>query len=392
MVITINVVVVGLGYVGTSLSVLLSQKNHVVAVDISKEKVNKLNNKISPIKDNDVQYYLQNKKLDLHSSLSYKGIYSDADVVLIAVPTNYNDSIQSFDTSIVENVISNIKKENKYATIVIKSTVPIGFTDKMNNKYSCNNIVFSPEFLREGKALEDNLRPSRIIVGGDIKIGKEFVDMMLAVTEKKNVSTMCVSASEAESIKLFSNAFLALRVAFFNEVDTFTEMNGLDTNNVINGICLDDRIGNYYNNPSFGYGGYCLPKDTKQLKNNYGDIPQNLISAVIDSNATRKNFIVEQIVAKNPKVVGIYGLGMKEGSDNYRESSILDIVKGLKERVDSIIIHEPTYKEKDFKGCEVINNLSDFKKRSDIIVANRTDNLLADIEYKLYTRDLFTRD
>lgn len=387
-----KIVVVGLGYVGTSLAVLLSQKNEVTAVDIVKDKVEKINKRISPIQDYEIQEFLECKNLHLKASLKYEGIYRDADFVIIATPTDYNDKVQFFDTTSVETVISEVFKENKSAGIVIKSTVPIGFTDKMTDLYSTDRIIFSPEFLREGHALEDNLYPSRIVIGNKTKYGKNFAELLLEAALKKNIEILYVNPSEAEAIKLFSNTYLALRVAFFNELDTFAEMRGLNAGDIVNGVCLDERIGGFYNNPSFGYGGYCLPKDSKQLKANYQDIPQNLISAIVKSNCTRKDFIADQIVKTDCKVVGIYRLTMKTNSDNYRESSVQGIIDRIKGRINTIIIYEPTCEMDYFVGCQVVNNLSEFKRKADLIVANRYDDSLEEVKDKVYTRDLFGKD
>lgn len=388
----VKIVVVGLGYVGTSLAVLLSQKNEVTAVDIVKDKVEKINKRISPIQDYEIQEFLECKNLHLKASLKYEGIYRDADFVIIATPTDYNDKVQFFDTTSVETVISEVFKENKSAGIVIKSTVPIGFTDKMTDLYSTDRIIFSPEFLREGHALEDNLYPSRIVIGNKTKYGKNFAELLLEAALKKNIEILYVNPSEAEAIKLFSNTYLALRVAFFNELDTFAEMRGLNAGDIVNGVCLDERIGGFYNNPSFGYGGYCLPKDSKQLKANYQDIPQNLISAIVKSNCTRKDFIADQIVKTDCKVVGIYRLTMKTNSDNYRESSVQGIIDRIKGRINTIIIYEPTCEMDYFVGCQVVNNLSEFKRKADLIVANRYDDSLEEVKDKVYTRDLFGKD
>lgn len=387
-----KIVVVGLGYVGVSLAVLLAQKNEVIAIDIVNEKIKKINNRISPIQDQDIQEFLNNKKLNLQANLNREGVFKNADFVIIATPTDYNDNMQFFDTTTVERVLSDVRKENKCARIVIKSTVPIGFTEKMIDLYNTDKIIFSPEFLREGHALQDNLFPSRIVIGNKTKYGKEFAQLLLDAAIKKDITVLYVNPSEAEAIKLFSNTYLALRVAFFNELDTYAEIRNLNAKDIVNGVCLDERIGNFYNNPSFGYGGYCLPKDSKQLKANYRDIPQNLISAIVNSNSTRKDFIAYQILKNNCQVVGIYRLTMKTDSDNYRESSVQGIVERIKGKVKEIIIYEPTCKGDNFEGCCVVNNLSEFKEKADIIVANRYDNSLADVKGKVYTRDLFERD
>lgn len=387
-----KIIVVGLGYVGVSLAVLLSQKNDVTAIDILEDKVNKISDRISPIQDHEIQEFMDNRELHLQASIKYEGVYKDADYVIIATPTDYNDKMQFFDTSTVETVISEVQNENKCARIVIKSTVPIGFTEKMIELYSTDKIIFSPEFLREGHALQDNLYPSRIVIGNKTRYGKEFAQLLLDAAFKKDIPVLFVDPAEAEAIKLFSNTYLALRVAFFNELDTYAEMRSLNAKDIINGVCLDERIGNFYNNPSFGYGGYCLPKDSKQLKANYRDIPQNLISAIVNSNITRKDFVADQIIKKNCQVVGIYRLTMKTDSDNYRESSVQGIIERIKGKVNTIIIYEPTCKEDCFEGCCVVNNLFEFKKKADIIVANRYDYLLEDVKRKVYTRDLFGRD
>lgn len=400
-----KIAVAGLGYVGLSNAVLLSQNNEVVAVDVVPEKVEKVNNKISPIADREIEDYLINKKLNLTATLNTELAYKDADFVIISTPTNYDDEKNYFDTRHVESAIEAVLKVNKRATIVIKSTIPVGFTENIIKKYGYKNILFSPEFLREGKALYDNLYPSRIIVGvsgASAELQKEatqFIGLLKQGAIKKDIPSLIMSATEAEAVKLFANTYLALRISYFNELDTYCEMKGLDTKNIIEGIGLDPRIGGHYNNPSFGYGGYCLPKDTKQLKANYKDVPENLISAIVSSNETRKDFIANEIIGKlslcrktNP-VAGIYRLTMKSGSDNFRSSSIQGVMKRLKESKVKIIIYEPTLtQEKEFDGCGIVNNISEFKRLSDVIVANRNDEALSDVKDKTYTRDLFSRD
>ena len=385
-----KIAVAGTGYVGLSLATLLSTKNEVLAYDILEDKVNKINKRISPIKDEVIEDYFKNKKLNLKATTNYKVAFKETEFIIISTPTNYDEKTNYFDTTSVEDIIKKVISINKDATIVIKSTIPVGFTDKVKEKYKIKNIFFSPEFLREGHDLYDNLYPSRIIVGSYTDKGKKFALLLKECSLKKDIPIKYMSSTEAEAVKLFANTYLAIRVAFFNEVDTYAEIKNLNTKNIIEGICLDPRIGANYNNPSFGYGGYCLPKDTKQLLANYKDVPQNMIEAVVKSNETRKEHIVNMILAKNPKIVGIYRLTMKSNSDNFRASAILDIITKLKEKNINIIIYEPTIK--DYYDIRVENDIEKFKKISDIIVANRYSSVLDDIKEKVYTRDLFKRD
>ena len=385
-----KIAVAGTGYVGLSLATLLSTKNEVLAYDILEDKVNKINKRISPIKDEVIEDYFKNKKLNLKATTNYKVAFKETEFIIISTPTNYDEKTNYFDTTSVEDIIKKVISINKDATIVIKSTIPVGFTDKVKEKYKIKNIFFSPEFLREGHALYDNLYPSRIIVGSYTDKGKKFALLLKECSLKKDIPIKYMSSTEAEAVKLFANTYLAIRVAFFNEVDTYAEIKNLNTKNIIEGICLDPRIGANYNNPSFGYGGYCLPKDTKQLLANYKDVPQNIIEAVVKSNETRKEHIVNMILAKNPKIVGIYRLTMKSNSDNFRASAILDIITKLKEKNINIIIYEPTIK--DYYDIRVENDIEKFKKISDIIVANRYSSVLDDVKDKVYTRDLLRRD
>lgn len=388
--IKMKIAIAGTGYVGLSIAVLLAQHNDVVAVDVVENKIDMINKKISPIEDTEIINYL--KKVELKATVDWKSAYKDADFVIVATPTNYDDVTNEFDTSAVEDVIGKVLKVNDKATIVIKSTIPVGYTAETNKKFNTNRIMFSPEFLREGRALYDNLYPSRIVVGEQSERAKVFAGLLKDGALKENVDILYTNSTEAEAIKLFANTYLALRVSYFNELDTYCEIKGLNTEQIIKGIGLDPRIGNHYNNPSFGYGGYCLPKDTKQLKANYRDVPEDLISAIVRSNRTRKEHIVNMILAKKPKVVGIYRLTMKTGSDNFRSSAIQDVMKMLRGEGIEVLIYEPTLKETEFLKYKVVNNLKEFKKVSDIIVVNRYENCLDDVLYKVYTRDIFKRD
>ena len=392
-----KIVIVGTGYVGLSLGVLLSQHNEVTAVDIVQDKVDLINARKSPIVDKEIEEYLRKKALNLSATTDARSAYKEADFIIISTPTNYDPQKNHFDTSSIENVLKNINKTGSHATIVIKSTVPVGYTDSLI-KITGHNLIFSPEFLREGHALYDNLYPSRIIIGIPdgrddlVSQAQKFAELLKEGAIKKNISTIFMGATEAEAVKLFANTFLALRVAFFNELDTYAEMRGLNTKQIIEGVCLDARIGNYYNNPSFGYGGYCLPKDTKQLRANFENIPNNLIKAIVDANVTRKDFIAAQVLKKAPKTVGIYRLTMKSQSDNFRQSSVQGVMKRIKAKGVNIVVYEPSLDEKEFWGSEVIKNLNDFKRMSDIIIANRYQEELSDVKDKVYSRDLYYRD
>ena len=388
-----KIAVAGTGYVGLSLATLLSQNNEVIALDVIPQKVEKINKRISPIQDEYIEKYFKEKSLKLRATLDYKEAFNDVDYVIICTPTNYDEEKNYFDTSSVEDIIEKVISMNdRHITMVIKSTIPVGYTEKIREFYATDRIFFSPEFLREGKALYDNLYPSRIIVGDKGEKGKEFARLLQDASEKKNVDVLYMNSTEAEAVKLFANTYLALRVAYFNELDTYANIKGLNTKDIIQGVGLDPRIGMHYNNPSFGYGGYCLPKDTKQLLANYKDVPQNLIEAIVNSNKTRKEYITEDILKINPKYVGIYRLTMKSGSDNFRSSAIQDIIKGLKANNKNIIIYEPTIEDKEFNGCRVINDLEEFKEKASIIMANRINEDLEDVKDKVYTRDLFARD
>lgn len=385
--------IAGTGYVGLSLATLLSQKHEVVTLDIISDKVKQINKRISPISDEYIEKFFKEKGLNLRATLDYEDAFNNADFVIISTPTNYDPYQSFFDTSSVEDVIQKVKNVgNSNTTIVIKSTIPVGFTENVKQKYDLKNIFFSPEFLREGKALYDNLCPSRIIVGDKTPEAHKFAKLLLSATEKQNTPVLFMNSTEAEAVKLFANTYLALRVAYFNELDTYAESKELNTKDIIAGVSLDPRIGDYYNNPSFGYGGYCLPKDTKQLLANYKDVPQNLISAIVTANDTRKQFIANEIVKRNPQIVGIYRLTMKSESDNFRSSAIQDIINHLTSRGVGVLIYEPTLNSGDFNGVPVTHDLDDFKKNSSIIVANRIDSVLQNVKSKIYTRDLFSRD
>lgn len=387
-----NITVVGTGYVGLANAILLSQNNEVIALDVNKEKVEKINNKQSPIADKEIEDFLSNKKLNLIATTDKKVAYKNPDYTIIATPTDYDTEKNFFNTSTVESVIKELNEECPQTNIIIKSTIPVGFTKRMKKEYPNLNIIFSPEFLREGKALYDNLYPSRIIVGDTTESAKTFANLLKESAYKKDIPTLFMKPTEAEAVKLFANTYLALRVAYFNELDTYAEMRNLDTKSIIEGVCLDPRIGNHYNNPSFGYGGYCLPKDTKQLKANFKDVPENLISAIVESNDTRKSHIASSIMEKNPKIVGIYRLTMKAGSDNFRASAIQDIVQKLIKNNINVIIYEPTLNENNYNGIKIENNLATFKNDSDVIIANRLEEALNDVTEKVYTRDIYSRD
>ena len=393
-----KIAIAGTGYVGLSLAVLLSEKHEVMALDVVPEKVEMINNRMSPIRDKYIEEFMfETKKgervMNLTATLDYKEAFKNANFVIISTPTNYDDEKNFFDTSSVEDIIQKvISTGDKNITIIIKSTIPVGFTEKVRKKYDFKNIFFSPEFLREGNALYDNLHPSRIIVGGVTDKAKEFANLLKEASKDEDTEVLLMQNTEAEAVKLFANTYLALRVAYFNELDTYARVKNLNTKNIIRGVCLDPRIGTHYNNPSFGYGGYCLPKDTKQLLANYRDVPQNLIESIVRSNKTRKQFIAKEIIRLNPEVIGVYRLIMKYGSDNFRSSAIQDIINIFKEYNKTVVIYEPTLKEQEFNGCRIVNDLNEFKNMSSVIIANRFSPEISDVSDRIYTRDLFMCD
>ena len=387
-----KIAVAGTGYVGLSLATLLSQENEVVALDVVEDKVNMINKRVSPIRDEYIEKFFAEKNLNLRATLNCEEAFKDSEFVIISTPTNYDEKLDFFDTSSVEDVIGKVNDIEKNTTMVIKSTIPVGYTKQVKQRFNIDNIMFSPEFLREGRALYDNLYPSRIIVGDKGEKAHEFGELLRGASLREDVPVKYMDSTEAEAVKLFANTYLALRVSYFNELDTYAEIKGLNTQDIIDGVCLDPRIGTHYNNPSFGYGGYCLPKDTKQLLANYADVPQDMIKAIIKSNETRKKHIADMILERNPRIVGVYRLTMKAGSDNFRASAIQDVIKILKDNGVKILIYEPTIEDDKFNGYPVVQDLELFKELADTIVVNRVDDKLEDVKQKVYTRDIFSRD